>query len=190
MAGIDCEVYMLTGPLPRRGFVEPGLHSSEAPGPGETQLDPRAISIQSLLWLSAALACGCATRYLSPEISESHGTLAFPSEAQQVDRRVFIEPLEFNDLPRPRKWVGRDFRVAPGELRLAVRAARESLQGQCRLTFRVAEGETYRVEAEPGEETFSIRATHHGRVVAECAGPATTLPTPMRWRGVTPFGLD
>lgn len=121
---------------------------------------------------------------------ESHGTLTFPSKQQQLDRRVFIEPLEFNDLPRPRQWIGRDFRVAPGELRLAVRAARESLQGRCLLNFRVAEGETYRVEAEPGEEAFTIRATQQGRVVAECAGPATVLPTPLRWRGVIPYGLE
>jgi hypothetical protein len=155
-------------------------------------LDRRAASIQSSLWLSAALACGCATRYLPPEASEPHGTLAFPSEAQQLDRRVFIEPLEFNDLPRPRQWIGRDFRVAPGELRLAVRAARESLQGRCLLSFRVAEGETYRVEAEAEaeKEAFTIRATRHGRIVAECAGPATVLPTPLRWRGVIPYGLE
>jgi hypothetical protein len=153
-------------------------------------LDARAAFFQSLLWLSAALACGCATRYIPPEASEAHGTLVFPSEAQQLDRGVFVEPLEINDLPRPRRWIGKDFRIAPGELRLAVRAARENLQGRCRLSFRVAEGETYRVEAEPVEETFTIFVIQRGRVVAECAGPATTLPTPLRWRGVIPYGLD
>lgn len=150
-------------------------------------MDSRSVSVPGLLILSAALAGGCATRFLPPEASESHGTLDFPSQSRQLDSGLFIEPLEFNELPRPRTWVGQDFRVAPGELRLVARAARESLQGQCQLRFRVAEGESYRVEAEAGEEVFTIRVSHDGRPVAECAGPATVLPTPLRWRDAIPY---
>jgi len=129
--------------------------------------------------LSAALAAGCAARYAQPDASAPHAIVTFPSQAQQAGAFLFLEPVEFNGVPRPRNWMRDSFRVPPGELRLLVRAARESLQGTCLLTLPVLEGETYAVEAEAGPDAFTIRASRDGRLIANCDAPKTLLPTPL-----------
>jgi len=129
--------------------------------------------------LSAALAAGCAARYEQPDASAPHAIVAFPSQAQQAGSFLFLEPVEFNGVPRPRNWMRDSFRVPPGELRLLVRAARESLQGACLLTFPVLEGETYAVEAEAGPDAFTIRASRDGQTISTCDSPKTVLPTPL-----------
>jgi hypothetical protein len=137
--------------------------------------------------LSVALAGGCATRYQQPEVSAPHGTLVFPSQEEQRTTGVFMEPMEFNGVLRPRYWVTHEeFRVPPGELRLLIRAARSNKQGRCLLSFPVAVGRTYELDARHDEDAFTIRAMHHGEAVAECEGPQTILPTPQRIPGVIP----
>lgn len=128
--------------------------------------------------LSGILATGCATRFEQPEPSAPHAVVAFPSQAEQWGASLFLEPVEFNDVPRPRDWMRERFRVPPGELRLRVRAARENLQGTCLLIFPVLEGETYAVDAESAPDAFTIRASREGRLIANCDSPKTLLPTP------------
>lgn len=129
--------------------------------------------------LCVILASGCATRYEPPAASAPHAIVAFPSQAEQWGASLFLEPVEFNGVARPRDWMREQFRVPPGELRLRVRAARESLQGTCLLSFTVAEGETYTVEASFADGGFNIRASRADEVVSECRSPATVLPTPL-----------
>jgi hypothetical protein len=118
-------------------------------------------------------------RFEPPDASAPHAIVAFPSQSEQWEAALFLEPLEFNGVPRPRDWMREQFRVPPGELRLRVRAARESLQGSCLLSFTVVEGETYAVEAGFADDGFNIRASRAGEVVSECGSPATVLPTPL-----------
>lgn len=144
----------------------PGMHSST----------PIAILPGLLL---AILASGCATRFEPPPASAPHAIVAFPSQAEQWGASLFLEPVEFNGVPRPRDWMREDFRVPVGELRLQVRAAKENLQGTCLLSFAVVEGETYAVAAGFADDGFDIRATRAGEVVSECRSPATVLPMPL-----------
>jgi hypothetical protein len=129
--------------------------------------------------LLAILAGGCATRFEPPPASAPHAIVAFPSQAEQWGASLFLEPLEFNGVARPRDWMREQFRVPPGELQLRVRAARESLQGTCLLSFAAVEGETYAVEAGFADGGFDIRASRAGEVVSACESPATVLPTPL-----------
>jgi hypothetical protein len=129
--------------------------------------------------LSAILATGCATRYEPPDASAPHAIVAFPSQAEQWGASLFLEPVEFNGVPRPRDWMREHFRVPPGELRLRVRAAQENLQGTCLLSFAVTEGATCAVDARFADDGFNIRASCDGDVVSECGAPATVLPTPL-----------
>jgi hypothetical protein len=129
--------------------------------------------------LSVVLATGCATRYEPPDASAPHAIVAFPSQAEQWGASLFLEPVEFNGVPRPRDWMREYFRVPPGELRLRVRVARENLQGTCLLSFSVVAGETYAVDARSADGGFELRASREGEVVSECGSPATVLPTPL-----------
>jgi hypothetical protein len=129
--------------------------------------------------LFVILASGCATRFEPPDASAPHAIVAFPSQAEQWGAALFLEPVEFNGVPRPRDWMRERFRVPPGELRLRVRAAQENLQGTCLLSFAVVEGEIYAVEASFADQGFSVRASRKGVVVSECRSPATVLPTPL-----------
>ena len=138
----------------------------------------RPVAILSGL-LAVALASGCATRYEPPAASAPHAIVAFPSQSEQWGAALFLEPVEFNGVPRPRDWMREQFRVPPGELRLKVRAAQENLQGTCLLSLAVVEGETYAVAARFADDGFSIRASREGEVVSECRSPATVLPTPL-----------
>jgi hypothetical protein len=129
--------------------------------------------------LCAILATGCAARYQQPEPSAPHAIVAFPSQAEQWGAALFLEPVEFNGVPRPRDWMRDSFRVPPGELRLRVRAAQENMQGTCLLMFPALEGETYAVDAGSAPDTFTIRASRDGRLIADCDAPKTLLPTPL-----------
>lgn len=129
--------------------------------------------------LSAILATGCAARYQQPEPSAPHAIVTFPSQAEQWGASLFLEPVEFNGVSRPRDWMRDSFRVPPGELRLLVRAAREDRQGTCLLIFPVTPGESYAVHAESGPDAFTIRAARDGRLIANCDAPKTLLPTPL-----------
>lgn len=133
--------------------------------------------------LTIALVSGCATRFQEPQPSVPHATLAFPTQAEQWAAFTFLEPVEFNGVPRPRRWMRESFRVPPGELQLGIRAAFENLQGTCQLVFPVAPGQTYAVAARFVDEVFLIRVTHNGHEVAACESPSTLLPTP---RGMPP----
>jgi hypothetical protein len=135
-----------------------------------------------ILW--SAVAVGCATRFQPPDPATPHAVLAFPSQQEQHFTGLYLEPLEFNGALRPRNWTVDEFRVPAGEMQLLVRAARENLQAACPLSFPVAAGETYELGARAGEENFTIHASRDGRVVAECEGPSTILPTPSRLPGV------
>lgn len=129
--------------------------------------------------LAVTLAGGCATRFEEPEASAPHATLAFPTQAEQWAAFTFLEPVEFNGVARPRRWLRESFRVPPGELRLVMRAAFENLQGTCELVFPVAAGETYAIDARFAEDVFLIRALRDGRELAACESPSSLLPTPL-----------
>lgn len=129
--------------------------------------------------LFAALFTGCAARFEQPDASAPHAIVAFPSQAQQAGSFLFLEPVEFNGVPRPQDWMRDSFRVPPGELRLLVRAAREDRQGTCLLIFPVLAGASYAVHADSGPDAFTITAAHAGRTISSCDSPKTLLPTPL-----------
>ncbi len=139
----------------------------------------RLVSSWLAVALAVVLASGCATRFEEPAASAPHAVLTFPTQDEQWAAATFLEPVEFNGVPRPRRWMRESFRVPPGELRLGIRAAFENLQGTCQLVFPVAAGETYAVEARYAERIFMIRATRDGREVAACESPSSLLPTPL-----------
>jgi hypothetical protein len=139
-----------------------------------------------LLLLTAVLSAACATRYSEPAAGAPHATLSFPAQQAQIDSGLFLEPLAFNGVPRPRDWLREIFRVPPGELELDLRAAHEARQGRCLLVFQVIAGETYEVTAEELEDAFRLRAARGDQVMAECSGEKTVLPTPMGIPGVIP----
>lgn len=129
--------------------------------------------------LAAAMLAGCVARFEAPGPDEPRGLLVFPSQEEQWFSGVFLEPLEFNGVARPRHWTRARFGVPPGLLELRVRAARENLQGACLLSFTVSAGANYEVAAAPGDEAFTIRVMREGRTVTRCTSPATLLPTPL-----------
>lgn len=137
----------------------------------------RALGLSMLL---AAVTSGCAARYQQPPPEHSHALLELPSQRSQLDRGMFIEPVEINGLARPRNWLLEDFRVPAGEFQLLARAAHDALQGSCRLQFNALAGQRYLLDAALADGKFILRVFQHGLTVAECSAPATTLPTPAR----------
>lgn len=136
--------------------------------------------------LPALLSAACATRYVEPAADAPHASLVFPAQQAQIDSGLFLEPLAFNGVPRPRDWLRETFRVPPGELELDLRAAREAQQGRCLLVFQVIADESYEVTAEELEDAFRLRAAGGSQGMAECSGEKTVLPTPMGIPGVIP----
>lgn len=127
--------------------------------------------------VSAALTAGCASRFEEPETLSPHAIVVFPSQAAQSAAFLFLEPLDFNGVPRPRNWKAERFRVPPGELRLRVRAAQENQQGTCELSFTAAAGVRYVVAGSSTSDAFSLSASSDGKAVARCEAPKTLLPT-------------
>jgi hypothetical protein len=128
--------------------------------------------------IAAGAAAGCASRFKEPEPQAPHAVVVFPSQAAQSASFLFLEPLEFNGVPRPRNWKAERFRVPPGELRLRVRVAQENRQGTCELRFTTAAGMLYAVAGSSTGDAFSLTASREGEVVASCEAPKTLLPTP------------
>jgi hypothetical protein len=128
--------------------------------------------------IAAAVAAGCASRFKEPEPEAPHAVVVFPSQAAQSAAFLFLEPLEFNDVPRPRNWKAEHFRVPPGELRLRVRVAQENRQGTCELRLTTAAGMLYAVAGSSTGDAFSLTASREGEAVAGCEAPKTLLPTP------------
>lgn len=130
------------------------------------------------LVIAASAAAGCASRFKEPETQAPHAVVVFPSQAAQSAAFLFLEPLEFNGVPRPRNWKAERFRVPPGELRLRVRVAQENRQGTCELHFTAAAGAHYAVAGSSTGDAFSLAASREGEDVASCEAPKTLLPTP------------
>lgn len=141
----------------------------------------RALTIAASL---IALVSACAVRFQQPDDTAGHAVLALPSQEAQRDRRIFVEPMEFNGLAQPRNWLVEEFRLPPGEFRLLARAANEAQQGSCLLQFIAVAGQTYHVDARLEEGNFILLVLENGDTVASCTAPATALPTPARIPGV------
>lgn len=137
----------------------------------------QALTVSALL---VASVTACAARFQQSDVTAAHAVLALPSQEAQRERRIFIEPVEFNGKVQPRNWLLENFRIPPGKFRLLARAANEHYQGSCLLQFDAVAGQTYLVDAGRDGETFSILALVDGEVVSSCTAPAVTLPTPAR----------
>lgn len=130
--------------------------------------------------LVVALVGACTLRFEPPAEAALHATLAFPPFGAGSAPGVLLEPLEINDLPRPRDWSGDRLRIPPGEARLLLRAAMDDLHGACRLRFPAVAGETYLLGVGAGGgEAFTIRASRDGEVLEECVAPKSVSPTPL-----------
>jgi len=138
------------------------------------------------LLLAAALMSCATSRFQSVDPSSPHAIISLPSQETQRGRLLFVEPVEFNGLPRPRNWMQQIYRVPPGELAILLRAATDTLQGRCRLEFDAVENQRYAIDATFAAEVFTLRAMQDGETIDSCSAPADVLPTPLRIPGVPP----
>lgn len=129
--------------------------------------------------LAVVLVGACTIRFEPPAEAAPHATLVFPRSGAGTAPGMLLEPVEINELPRPRGGSGDRLRIPPGEARLLLRAAAEDMHGVCRLGFPAVAGETYQLAVSSGGEAFTIRVSRDGELLAECVAPKSISPTPL-----------
>jgi hypothetical protein len=139
-------------------------------------------TLRTLLLLALLSVAACSTTYFKEaDPAGPHAKIRF--EAQKGLGGALggqsVMPLELNGLPPSEwKWSGRQYTVAPGEIKMLVQAYVGKLTGICSVTFNAEDAKTYLLAPVNADEAFDIVV--YGDNMSEitrCKAPKTVAPT-------------